>query len=96
MIHVFFDEPIIAVALYGSGNIDLTMRHGHKQKEFNHTKGLALSFYADEKIEFIHHVSESKPLECIVIATNIINIDKLPNQEGELFGEMQKTSWFSS
>lgn len=84
----FFDEPLIAVAFYGSGNVDLTVKYGNAQKEFNYTKGLALSFYADEKVEFIHHVSASKPLECIVIATNIRNIDKLPNQEGELFGEM--------
>ena len=84
----FFDEPLIAVAFYGSGNVDLTVKYIDKQKEFNHTKGLALSFYADEKVEFIHSVSSSKPLECLVIATTITAIEKLPNHEGELFGEM--------
>ena len=84
----FFDEPLIAVAFYGAGNVDLTVKYGDKQKEFNHTKGLALSFYADEKVEFIHSVSPSKPLECLVIATSPNVIDHLPNQEGELFGEM--------
>ena len=84
----FFDEPLIAVAFYGSGNVDLTVKYVDKQKEFNHTKGLALSFYADEKVEFIHSVSSSKPLECLVIATSITAIEKLPNHEGELFGEM--------
>jgi len=84
----FFDEPLIAVAFYGSGNVDLSVKYGDKQKEFNHTKGLALSFYADEKVEFIHSVSSSKPLECLVIATTITAIEKLPNHEGELFGEM--------
>jgi len=84
----FFDEPIIAVAFYGSGNVDLSVKYGDKQKEFNHTKGLALSFYADEKVEFIHSVSSSKPLECLVIATSTNTIDNLPNNEGELFGEM--------
>ena len=83
-----FDEPLIAVAFYGSGNVDLSVKYGDKQKEFNHTKGLALSFYADEKVEFIHSVSSSKPLECLVIATTITAIEKLPNHEGELFGEM--------
>jgi AraC family transcriptional activator of pyochelin receptor len=81
----FFDEPIIAVAFYGSGNVDLTVKFGDKKKEFNHTKGLALSFYADE---FIHSVSPSKPLECLVIATRVNTVDNLPNEEGELFGEM--------
>ena len=84
----FFDEPLIAVAFYGSGNVDLTVKYIDKQKEFNHTKGLALSFYADEKVEFIHSVSSSKPLECLVIATSTNTIDNLPNNEGELFGEM--------
>ena len=84
----FFDEPLIAVAFYGSGNVDLAVKYGNKQKEFNYTKGLALSFFADEHVEFIHSVSASKPLECIVIATSASTIDNLPNQEGELFGEM--------
>ncbi|WCO01801.1 helix-turn-helix domain-containing protein [Psychroserpens ponticola] len=84
----FFDEPIIAVAFYGSGNVDLTVQFGNKKKAFNYTKGLALSFYADENVEFIHSVSSTKPLECIVIATSTATIDQLPNHEGELFGEM--------
>ncbi|WP_033959414.1 helix-turn-helix transcriptional regulator [Psychroserpens jangbogonensis] len=84
----FFDEPIIAVAFYGEGNVDLTVKYGDKQKEFNHTKGLALSFYADDRVEFTHAVSAAKPLECIVIATTANAIHQLPNHEGELFGEM--------
>ncbi len=84
----FFDEPIIAVAFYGSGNVDLTVKYGSKQKEFSHTKGLALSFYANDNVEFIHSVSASKPLECIVIATAAKTIDNLPNQEGEIFGDL--------
>tara|TARA_R110002051_G_scaffold92242_5_gene161956 strand:+ start:3937 stop:4791 length:855 start_codon:yes stop_codon:yes gene_type:complete len=84
----FFDEALIAVAFYGSGNVNLTVKYGDKQKEFNHTKGLALSFYADEKVEFIHSVSASKPLKCLVIATSPNIIDHLPNHEGDLFGEM--------
>ncbi|MGB5499500.1 MAG: AraC family transcriptional regulator [Maribacter sp.] len=84
----YFEESLIAVAFYGSGNVDLTVKYIDKQKEFTHTKGLALSFYADENVEFIHSVSSSKPLQCLVIATTITAIEKLPNQEGELFGEM--------
>lgn len=84
----FFDEPIIAVAFYGSGNVDLTVKYGSQQKKFSHTKGLALSFYANDNVEFIHSVSASKPLECIVIATAAKTIDDLPNQEGEIFGDL--------
>lgn len=84
----FFDIPLIAVAFYGSGNVDLTVKYTNKEKVFNHTKGLALSFCADENVEFVHSVSAAKPLECLVIATSAKTIDNLPNQEGELFGEM--------
>ncbi len=83
-----FDEPVIAIACYGSGDVNLSVHYGEKKKTFNRTKGLALSFYADEKVEFVHTVSASKPLKCIVIATAVSHLNKLPNQEGDLFGEM--------
>ena len=69
----FFDELVIAVAFYGSGNVDLTVKYGNKEKAFSHTKGLTLSFHANENVEFIHTVSKSKPLECIVVATSFSN-----------------------
>lgn len=83
-----FDEPVVAVAFYGSGNVDLSVKYGTKSKDFTYTKGLTLSFYADERVEFVHTVSANKPLECIVIASSISSIEKLPNQEGDLFVEM--------
>lgn len=83
-----FDEPVIAVALYGSGDVHLDMRYGDKNNQYNHTKGLALSFYADEHVLCEHTVSTAKPLQCLVIATALRNLDKLPNAEGELFSQM--------
>lgn len=83
-----FDEPVIAVAFYGSGNVDLEMSYPTGKREFNYTKGLALSFYADEHVDCIHTVSKDHPLECIVIATATRNLQNLPNQEGELFSEL--------
>ncbi len=83
-----FDEPVIAVAFYGSGNVDLEMSSPTGTRRFNYTKGLALSFYADGQVDCIHTVSKDKPLECIVIATATRNLKNLPNQEGELFSEL--------
>ncbi|PQB05870.1 helix-turn-helix domain-containing protein [Aureitalea marina] len=83
-----FDEPVIAVAFYGSGNVDLQMQFEGKTRDFNYTKGLALSFYADEKVICEHTVAANKPLECIVIATATRNLANLPNQEGEIFSDM--------
>lgn len=79
----FFDEPVIAIAFYGAGDVGLKVKYQGKTKEFHHTKGMVLSFYADEQVEFEHHVSPDKPLQCLVIATTIRNLDKLPNGEGQ-------------
>lgn len=79
----FFDEPVIAIAFYGSGDVSLNVKFGGKTKEFRHTKGMVLSFYADNKVAFEHHVSKLKPLQCLVIATTIRNIDNLPNHENQ-------------
>ncbi len=79
----YFDEPVIAIAFYGAGDVSLKIKYKGKTKEFQHTKGMVLSFYADEKVEFEHYVSDQKPLQCLVIATAIKNLDKLPNGEGQ-------------
>ncbi len=83
-----FDEPVIAVAFYGAGNVHLNMQYADKARQFEYTKGLALSFYADEKVVCEHTVSADKPLQCLVIATALRNLESLPNQEGELFAEL--------
>lgn len=84
----FFDEPVIAVAFYGSGNVELEVKYGDKRKSFQHTKGLALSFYGDGAVEFIHTISANKPLQCLVVATSFRNLEKLPNSEGEIFSDL--------
>ncbi len=83
-----FDEPLIAVAFYGSGNVHLSMNHGDKASEYNNTKGLAISFYADTTVDCVHTVSPDKPLQCVLIATAPKNLQKLPNGEGELFTDL--------
>ncbi|WP_435578803.1 helix-turn-helix transcriptional regulator [Gilvibacter sp.] len=83
-----FDEPVVAVAFYGSGNVDLSMEWGQQQKQYKGTKGLALSFYADETVNCVHKVAPEKPLECIVVATALRKLNELPHQEGEIFSEM--------
>ena len=79
----FFDEPVIAIAFYGAGDVGLKVKFDGRIKEFHHTKGMVLSFYADSKVEFEHHVSKLKSLQCLVIATTIRNLDKLPNGESQ-------------
>ena len=82
-----FQEPMIAVAFYGEGDVNLSVNFNEKALVFDHTKGLALSFYADDQVEFVHTVSAGKPLECVVIATAVRNLQSLPELEVELFRE---------
>lgn len=84
----YFDEPVIGVAFYGAGDVNLTVRFGQKEIDFHRTKGLSLSFYADEQVEFEHTVSSNKPLQCVLIATAVSNLEKLPNEEGEIFDQL--------
>lgn len=83
-----FEEPLIAIAFYGSGNVDLSVKYGEKKKNFQYTKGLALSFYANEKVAFQHTISPNKSLACIVVATALRNLDQLPNEEGDIFKDL--------
>jgi len=82
----YFDEPLIAVAFYGSGNVHLTVNYGDQQKSYEHTSGLALASFADEQVEFVHRVSADRPLQCIATAAR--NLAHLPYQAGELFGDL--------
>lgn len=83
-----FEEPSIGVAFYGEGNVDVSVEYGENIIPYEHTKGLVLSFYADEHVKFVHKVTEDKPLQCIVIVTALRNLEKLPNEEGELFSNL--------
>ena len=58
-----FDEPVIGVAFYEAGDVELTVRYEGKEQSFQYTKGLALSFYGDEKVVFEHKVAPDKPLQ---------------------------------
>ena len=85
-----FDEEVIAVAFYGSGNVYLSMDYKEKKMPYKNTKGLAISFYADTNVDCVHTVSPDKPLQCILIATSPKNLKNLPNGEGELFTDFLK------
>ncbi|MGL1887594.1 MAG: AraC family transcriptional regulator [Reichenbachiella sp.] len=80
-----FEDEVIGFTFYGSGNVNLTIRYGDKSKSYQNTKGIALSFYGNRSVDFVHQVSPSQPLQCIVIYSTIENLKKLPGQEDEVF-----------
>ncbi|MBX2844712.1 MAG: AraC family transcriptional regulator [Saprospiraceae bacterium] len=83
-----FDEPVIGIAFYGAGNVQLDVLYNENKQAYQHTKGLALSFYADERVQFKHTVDKNQPLECLVVVTAVSSLQHLPNQEGEIFTEV--------
>lgn len=73
-----FKEPVIGFSFYGSGNVELDINYGDKTKTYNNTKGKAISFYADQQVEFVHNISPKRPLQCICILPS-------PSQEMQIF-----------
>lgn len=82
-----FDEPVIGFAFYGSGNVQLDIHYGSQTSSFNNTKGMAMSFFANQEVVFEHGISYQKPLQCICILVAIKNLPQLPEHEAEAFAQ---------
>lgn len=82
-----FDEQVIGFSFYGSGNVELAINYEDKTQHYNNTKGIALSFSANNKVKFVHNISNTKPLQCVCVVSSIKNILKLPAQEVEVFSK---------
>ncbi len=82
-----FDEEVIGFAFYGSGDVELSIDRKGELCHFNNTKGFAMSFYADEQVDFVHTISPDRPLQSIVIVSTLKNLQKLPEQERSVFNE---------
>lgn len=82
-----FDEDVIAFAFYGSGNVDLNIEYSDKLQEYKNTKGLAMSFFANGNVKFIHTVSKNKKLSCVVILYSLKNLKELPDNEREVYSQ---------
>ena len=80
-----FDEAIIGIAFYGSGNVELSVCHGEQNHRYENTKGFAMSFYANEQVAFLHKVAPDTPLRCLVILSKIERLKQLPSEEGAIF-----------
>ncbi len=85
-----FEDEVIGIAFYGSGNVLLSINHGDEKRVFNNTKGFVMSFFINDKVEFVHTISPEKPLESIVVVCSLANLKKLPNPEWEVFNEQLK------
>lgn len=79
------DGDTVAFAFYGSGNVELEIKHNHQTKYLTNTTGLAISFFGNQKVEFSHKIEPDKPLQSISIFTKLKNLHLLPQAEKEIF-----------
>ncbi|MCB0497423.1 MAG: helix-turn-helix transcriptional regulator [Cyclobacteriaceae bacterium] len=81
------DDQVIGILFYGSGNVVLDISYNNKTTTLNNSTGVVTSFYGNKKVEFIHNISHTKPLYSVSIFSTLDNINKLSQQEREIFTE---------
>jgi len=82
-----FDEEVIGFAFYGSGNVELSISYHNNQRVFNNTKGIAISFFGNSKVEFAHKINPLNPLQCISFFLRIKHLHLLSEVEHTIFSE---------
>jgi len=84
------DEDSIGFTFYGSGKVELEIIYGNSKDIVQNTSGLAFSFYGNNKLSFLHKISEESPLKNLSIFSTIKNIRKLPKDEKALYEKYLK------
>jgi AraC-like DNA-binding protein len=75
----------VGFAFYGSGNVELEIKHNDQTKYLTNTTGLAICFFGNQKVEFSHKIEPDKPLQSVSIFTKPKKLDSLPEAEKEIF-----------
>lgn len=79
------DGDAVGFAFYGSGNVELEIKHNKQTKYLINTTGLAICFFGNQKVEFSHKIEPDKPLQSISIFTKLKYLNSLPQVEKEIF-----------
>lgn len=79
------DGDAVGFAFYGSGNVELEIKHNQQTKYLTNTTGLAICFFGNQKVEFSHKIEPDKPLQSISIFSKLKNMHLLSLAEKEIF-----------
>ena len=79
------DGDAVGFAFYGSGNVELEIKHNDQTKYLTNTTGLAICFFGNQKVAFSHKIEPDKPLQSISIFTKPKKLNVLPQAEKEIF-----------
>ena len=80
-----FDDEIIGISFYGSGNVEIDVSFKNSKQTLKSQKGMAFSFFGNDTVSFSHRILQSEPLKSVSIFSTAKNIQKLPPLEKELF-----------
>lgn len=80
-----FDDDVIGITFYGSGDVLLEIESDTVQTQLNCQKGMGFSFFGNDRIELSRKISSSAPLREVSIFATVESIQKLPEQEKELY-----------
>lgn len=79
------DGDVVGFAFYGSGNVELEIKHNGQTRYLTNTTGMAISFLGNQKVEFSHKIAPDRPLQSISIFSKIKNLHTLPPSEQQIF-----------
>lgn len=79
------DGDAVGFAFYGSGNVELEIKHNNQTKYLTNTTGLAISFFGNQKVGFAHKIAPEKPLQSISVFAKLKTLQTLPKEEKEIF-----------
>lgn len=79
------DGDAVGFAFYGSGNVELEIKCESISKTIINTTGIAISFFGNRKVLFLHKIAPDKPLQSISVFIKLKNIHSLPKVEFEVF-----------
>ena len=77
----------VGFAFYGSGNVALEIKYENKTKTVINTTGIAISFFGNNKVEFLHKIEPNKPLQSISVFIELKKLHSLPDLERGIFNE---------
>lgn len=79
------DGDAVGFAFYSSGNVELEIKHENQTKIVTNTPGIAISFFGNNKVQFLHKIAPNKPLQSISIFSKIKHLQALPIEERDIF-----------
>lgn len=79
------DGDAVGFAFYSSGDVELEIRQHDETQIVTNTTGIAISFFGNQKVEFLHKIGFNRPLQSISIFSKLKNLQSLSFDEMEMF-----------